>query len=72
MTLELCSEFYALAAIERAAGAFSHLARVTLEAGAERHRVHLEPLGTEDVASLRLEFANWVLADGAARRETPE
>ena len=49
-----------------AAGAFSHLAVISIEAGSARHRVRLEPLGGTDVENLRLEFANWVLASGAS------
>lgn len=65
-TLELAAEFYRPDAIERAAVAFSHVAKVSVEAGAQRHVVVLEPLGAVDLDSLRLEFANWVLAAGAA------
>lgn len=61
--LELATEFYPLEVIERAAAAFAHAATVTVEAGAERHRVLLVP-HAPSARSLAPEFANWVLAAG--------
>jgi hypothetical protein len=63
-TFELASEFYPMDAIERAAVAFSQVAKVSVEAGSVRHRIRLSPLGDTDLENLRREFANWVLASG--------
>lgn len=67
--LELPAEFYRLEALERAAAAFAHLAAIRVEAGGDRHLVHLEPLAGADPEVLSRELANWALAATALERD---